>query len=314
MKWKTNRILGLFTVLVLAAILVACGDSNSEEDSTKGSEGNNAKDGAELGEENIALGTDDYVSNTGNTYVVKNLLEEIGYHVKVNQTDVGVEYTGLADGTTDVIVGAWLPNTHKSYWEEYKDDLEKISTVTEEVELGLTVPAYMKDINSIEDLANNKDGIGDKLDWKITGISPGAGEMELAENEVMPGYNLDKWELVESSGAAMAASLSDAIDKEEPIVVTLWTPHWTFNKFDLKILDDPKNKFGDPDDVLSVSRKGFKEDSPLAYKLINQFSITKEETQEIMLSIQNGMDPNDAAQKFIEDHPDLKEKWLKDMN
>src|SRR5699024_6915042 len=137
--------------------------------------------------------------------------------------------------STDAIVGAWLPTTHGSYWDKYKDDLEKINMVTEKVELGLTVPAYMEDINSIEDLADNKNDIGEKLDWEITGISPGAGEMKLAENEVIPGYGLDDWELIESSGPAMATALSDAIDNEEPIVVTLWTPHWTFNEFDLKI-------------------------------------------------------------------------------
>src|SRR5699024_7018658 len=181
------------------------------------------------------------------------------------------------------------------------------------VELGLTVPAYMEDINSIEDLADNKNDIGEKLDWEITGISPGAGEMKLAENEVIPGYGLDNWELVESSGPAMATALSDAIDQEEPIVVTLWTPHWTFNEFDLKILDDPKGKFGEPDDVFSVAKDDFKERSPAAYKFLEQFSIEKEDTQEIMLDIQNGMDDEEAAQRCMDDYFDLNEKWLKGL-
>lgn len=303
--WKTYRFLGIVAIFLACMVLVACGDKDEESDNA--AEDNNNED---IGEKNITLGTDDYVSNTSNTYVAKLMLEEIGYDVDINQTDVGVEYTGLDDGSTDALVGAWLPTTHNSYWEEYKDDLEKINTVTEEVELGLTVPAYMEDINSIEDLADNKNDIGEKLDWKITGISPGAGEMELAENEVMPGYGLDDWELIESSGPAMATALSDAIDKEEPIVVTLWTPHWTFNKFDLKILEDPDRKFGEPDDVFSVAKDDFKERSPAAYKFLKQFSIEKEDTQEIMLDIQNGMDEEEAAQKFIDDHPDLKDEWL----
>lgn len=302
--WKTYRLSVVVSIFLVCTMLAACGDKNKES--------NNAADNndEEIGEKNITLGTDDYVSNTSNTYVAKLMLEEIGYDVEITQTNVGVEYAGLADGSTDALVGAWLPTTHKSYWEEYKDDLEKINTVTEGVELGLTVPAYMEDINSIEDLADNKNDIGEKLDWKITGISPGAGEMKLAENEVMPGYGLDNWELVESSGSAMATALSDAIDKEEPIVVTLWTPHWTFNKFDLKILDDPDGKFGEPDDVFSVAKDDFKEQSPAAYKFLQQFSIEQEDTQEIMVDIEEGMDEEAAAQKFIDDHSDLKEEWL----
>lgn len=311
--WKQKRILGLLAVITLTIVLAACGNGNGNNENNE-AEDNNTNDNIDLGEAEIQLGTDDYVSNTVNTYLAKLLLEEIGYNVEVNQTDVGVQYTGLADGTTDVIVGAWLPYTHESYWEEYKDDLEKISTVTEEVELGLVVPSYMEEINSIEDLRDNNHNIGDQLESEITGISPGAGQMQLMENEVIPGYDLNEWTLVESSGAAMAATLSDAINNEEPIVVTLWTPHWTFNEFDLKILDDPKNTFGDPDDILSVSRTGFQEDSPAAYKLISQFNITKEDTQNMMFDVQEGMDPEDAAQKFMDDNPDLVEQWMEGIN
>src|SRR5699024_7358118 len=250
---KFNRILSLLSVLTLTIVLAACGHGNDNNDSESSGDSNSNGE-AELGETEITLGTDNYVSNTVNSYLTKLLLEEVGYSVEVNQTDVGVQYTGLADGTTDAIVGAWLPNTHGSYWEEYQDDLEQINTVTEKVELGLVVPSYMENINSIEDLRDNKNDIGEQLEWEITGISPGAGQMQLMENEVIPGYDLNDWTLVESSGAAMSASLSDAISNEEPIVVTLWTPHWTFNEFDLKILDDPQNRFGDPDDILSVSR------------------------------------------------------------
>ncbi|QKY70616.1 glycine betaine ABC transporter substrate-binding protein [Lentibacillus sp. CBA3610] len=315
--WKQNRILGLLAVMTLIIVLAACGNSNgnNENNETEESEDNNTNAEIDLGQTEIALGTDNYVSNTVNSYLAKLLLEEIGYTVEVNQTDVGVQYTGLADGTTDVIVGAWLPNTHGSYWEEYQDDLVEISTVTEEVELALVVPSYMEDINSIEDLRDNTNNIGEQLEWEITGISPGAGQMELMNSEVMPGYELNNdWTLLESSGAAMSASLSDAISNQEPIVVTLWTPHWTFNEFDLKLLDDPQNAFGDPDDILSVSRTGFQEDAPAAYQFISQFSITKEDTQEMMFDVQEGMDAEAAAQKFMDDNPDLVEQWLEGIH
>ncbi|XGA33067.1 hypothetical protein Vir3643_16745 [Virgibacillus sp. CBA3643] len=45
------------------------------------------------------------------------------------------------------------------------------------------------------------------------------------------------------------------------------------------MLEEPKNAFGDPDDILSVSRTGFEEDAPAAHQLISQFNITKEDTQ-----------------------------------
>lgn len=304
--WKKYRFLSIAVIVMVAMILAACGNQENEGNNADESNGN-----GNLGETSLTLGTDSYVSNTTNTYVAKLVLEEIGYDVGVNQTDVGVQYAGLADGSSDAIVGAWLPTTHGSYWEQYKDKLEKINTVTEKVKLGLAVPSYMEDINSIEDLTNNTNNIGEKLEWTITGISPGAGEMKLMESDVMPGYNLNEdWELLESSGAAMASALSGAIDQKKPIVVTLWTPHWTFNQFDIKFLDDPKGTFGKPDDIFSLAGKDFKEQSPAAYKFLEQFSIKKEGTEEMMLDIKNGMDEEAAAQKFIDNNPDLKEKWL----
>ncbi len=149
------------------------------------------------------------------------------------------------------------------------------------------------------------------MEWDITGISPGAGMMEMTKEKVIPSYGLDKdWQLQSSSGPAMAAELKAAIDKKEPIVVTLWTPHWTFNEFDLKMLEDPKNQYGDPDNVYAVSRKGFKEDSPLAYQIIDQFSWTKKQNQDVMFSIQSGMSNEEAAKKFLENNPDFKEQML----
>src|SRR5699024_12854664 len=111
-------------------------------------------------------------------------------------------------------VGSWLPTTHASDWNEYKDELERMSMVTAEVELALTVPSYMEDINSIDDLVDNKNVIGEDLDWQLTGISPGAGMMEITENDVMPGYGLDEdGDLHSSLGAVMACELKSAIEE-----------------------------------------------------------------------------------------------------
>lgn len=319
--WKRVRWIALAMVMMFAMVLAACGNSsegsdasNENKDQGASNDDEKSEDTIKLGDKEVQLVTDTYVSNTVNAHVGKRLLNELGYKASVKQADPGVEYSGLAGGSADASLAAWLPYTHESYWKKYKDKLDKMSVVTKKVKLGLTVPSYMKEINSIEDLADNKNNVGKKLDWKITGISPGAGEMKITKNKVIPSYGLEKWDLQESSGPAMATTLSKAIDNKEPIVVTLWTPHWTFNKFDLKILKDPKNKYGKPDNIYSVSRKGFKEDSPAAYKLLSQIHVTKKQTQGMMLDLQNGMEADKAAKKFIKNHPDLKKEWMKGIN
>ena len=104
--------------------------------------------------------------------------------------------------------------------------------------IGLVVPTYMEDVNSIEDLA-------DQADKTITGIEPGAGVVAAAERALEDYPNLEGWEVQTSSSGAMATALGQAYENEEEIVVTGWTPHWKFQKYELKYLEDPKGTFGE---------------------------------------------------------------------
>src|SRR3954469_18719337 len=63
--------------------------------------------------------------------------------------------------------------------------------------------------------------VAESVDYKITGIDPGAGIMEATERAIEE-YELTDWDLVSGSGAAMTAALKKAYDKEEPIIITGW--------------------------------------------------------------------------------------------
>src|SRR5690606_30942325 len=129
--------------------------------------------------------------------------------------------------------------------------------------------------------------IGEQVDYKIVGIDPGAGLMKLTIEEALPEYGLDKWEVVEGTGAAMTAALKKAYDNKEPIIVTGWTPHWKFASFDLKYLEDPKGIFGGAEDINTIVRKGLKEDHPDAYLLLDQFNWEPADMEKVMGLIQD---------------------------
>lgn len=143
----------------------------------------------------------------------------------------------------------------------------------------------------------------------ITGIDAGAGVMQAAEKAIAE-YGLDI-ELVPSSSAAMTAALGAAIEKGEWIVVTGWTPHWKFEAYDLKFLDDPKGVFGDAENIHTLVRKGLKEDHPSAYQVLDNFYWTPDDMNQVMMDIaQNGMGEKEAAQKWIENNRDKVDRWL----
>src|SRR5690554_3433376 len=58
-----------------------------------------------------------------------------------------------------------------------------------------------------------------------------------------------EFELVESSTPAMLAALDSAVANDEPIVVTLWTPHWAYDAYPIKNLEDPDGAWGEPEEI-----------------------------------------------------------------
>ncbi|MEO2076845.1 MAG: glycine betaine ABC transporter substrate-binding protein [Bacillus sp. (in: firmicutes)] len=160
--------------------------------------------------------------------------------------------------------------------------------------------------SSKEDKGNAS--VGESVDYKIIGIDPGAGLMK-ATAKVLDEYQLDDWKLVEGSSAAMVATLKKAYDKKEPIIVTGWTPHWMFAKFDLKYLADPKGVFGQEETINTIARKGLKEDMPDAYKVLDQFNWTPDDMNSVMNSIVDGDSPEDAAAKWVKDNAEKVSEW-----
>ncbi|MFO1443500.1 glycine/betaine ABC transporter [Bacillus sp. Bva_UNVM-123] len=176
--------------------------------------------------------------------------------------------------------------------------------------LGLTACGTDKanSDNSNTDIGNKEVSIGESVDYKIIGIDPGAGLMKATASAIEE-YGLDNWKVVEGSGAAMTAALKKAYDKKEPIIVTGWTPHWKFSKFDLKYLDDPKGVYGGEENIHTIARLGLGEEHPSAYKFLNQFHWTADEMADVMVKITDGEDPEDAAKAWVETNEDKVAVW-----
>lgn len=150
--------------------------------------------------------------------------------------------------------------------------------------------------------------VGEAVDYKITGIDPGAGIME-ATDKAITEYELDKWDVTTGSSAAMTAALKKAYDKEEPIIVTGWTPHWKFAKFDLKYLEDPKGVYGGEEQIQTIGRLGLAEDLPEAYEVLSNFHWTEADMGEVMVAIQEGEKEDVAAQNWVDANADKVAEW-----
>lgn len=163
--------------------------------------------------------------------------------------------------------------------------------------------------NSGETENGGNESISEQMNYTITGIEPGAGITNMAHQTLEEYDNLEGWELEESSTGGMLTLLDQAIDNEEPIVITGWAPHWMFSEYDLKYLEDPKGTMGDIESIHTVARLGFEEEMPDAYKILDAFHWEVEDMETVMFEAQDNSF-EEAATNWIEANQDKVDEWL----
>lgn len=239
------------------------------------------------------------------THVAGEILKtKLGYDVTLQPVEPAIMWQGLARGDLDATLSAWLPATHGEYFEKLKDKVTVLGTNYDGAKIGLIVPEYVeaKTIADLEKYAKDFDG-------KITGIDAGAGVMRRAEDAIKE-YDLKSIKLMPSSGPAMATALTRAEKAQKPIVVTGWIPHWMFAQWKLRFLEDPKNVFGEAEHVDTVANPGLEAKAPEAAAFLKKLSWSAEEVGAVMLSIRDGVKPEEAAKQWIDKNPDRVAEWL----
>ncbi|QFZ77348.1 ABC transporter permease subunit [Streptomyces fagopyri] len=267
-----------------------------------------AADGENVGQgKKISMGYIPWDEGVASTFLWQEILEERGYKVDVKQFDAGPLYTSLAQGDVDFETDSWLPTTHAEYWKKYGKQLDDLGSWYGPTSLELSVPAYMKGIDSLEDLKGKAGTFG----GKITGIESSAGMMGLLKSKVLKAYGLDKeYKVVDSSTPAMLAELKRAYAAKKPIVATLWSPHWAYSDYKLKKLKDPKGAWGKGDGVHTLSRKGFARDNPVVGKWLKNFRMTEKQLTDLEAEINKvgKGKQQDAVRAWLKKNPGVVDK------
>lgn len=242
------------------------------------------------------------------TNIAKLILEQrLAQKVELVMTDVALQYAGLERGQIDLMLMAWLPGTHKGYYEKVKGTVEDLGALYTDAKLGWAVPADIpvSTLKTIEDL--KKPEVMEKLGGKIQGIDAGAGLMKLSEAAIKT-YGLD-YKLMTASDAAMVSALDRAIQRKQWIVVTTWSPHWMFSQYKLRYLEDPKQALGGAESIHALARKGFSADFPAAAAFIRNLKISLADLEGVMLKARDSTAAKEAA-AYIASHGDQVNRWV----
>nr|WP_274522370.1 glycine betaine ABC transporter substrate-binding protein [Ectothiorhodospira mobilis] len=261
--------------------------------------------GVEADDDVVRLVYVEWDSEVASTHVVKAVIEErLGQDCELLPVTLTALWGSLAAGDQDATVAAWLP-LQADQQARYGDRVVDLGPHLEGTRIGLAVPAHLP-VDSIPELA----GVADRFNGKIIGIEPDAGLMRRTRR-ALEVYGLDGLRLISGSDSTMTTILEGTMAEDRWIVVTAWTPHWMFRRWDLRYLKDPKGVYGEGGAIHTLVRQGLREDHPRVYDFLSRFRWTVRDMEQVMLWMQEeGTSPEEAARRWIGANETQVDRWL----
>ena len=100
----------------------------------------------------ISIAHASYTYETFVTEAAAKVLRTRGYKADVKQLDTGIMFSAIVSKSVDASLTAELPVTEGIYAKKYKGEFDKVKINLKGARIGLAVPKYMKNVNSISDL------------------------------------------------------------------------------------------------------------------------------------------------------------------
>jgi glycine betaine/proline transport system permease protein/glycine betaine/proline transport system substrate-binding protein len=248
-----------------------------------------------------------------------------------------VTYNALKTGDIDVYMEIWSDNLPT-----YKEDLaagafQELSVNFGDDMQGFYVPRYViegdasrgvealaPDLKSVADLTKYSSVFPEPDDpskGRIYGAISGWAIDEVMRNKY-DFYGLDKdFNYIDpGSGTALAASISAAYEKGEPIAAYYWEPTWIMGKYDMVLLEDApyaddlflKGECACPAVPVTVGvSNGFFEAAPDYCAFLSNYETSSALTSEALTYMQDqGASEADTAIWFLTQHDELLDQWL----
>lgn len=323
---RTSRALPLGVVGVVAALgLSACGGGNINTSTASGTSGGTSA--AKCGDLRIAINP--WVGYEANAHVIGYIAKtKLGCNVTYPQLKEEVAWQGMASGSVDTVVENW---GHADLTKKYITDgktVQDAGLTGNEGIIGWYVPEWLAtahpdvlDYQNLNKYASNfatseSGGKGQLLD----------GDPSYVTNDeaLVTNLKLNFKVVFGGSEAAIIAAQRDAQKNKKWLVSYFYEPQWLFNELKMKQVKLPPYTEGcdaDPKKVACdyppyhlnklIATKFATSGSP-AVGLIKNFQWTNDDQNAVAAMIANEkMDPEAAAQKWVDANPDKVAAWLK---
>ena len=338
---KRTRIVMLLSCgLVLALLLAACAGAAPATtapagDATGASESTDAAAPAAGGDKpTIRLIANTWPASELNVNVAANLLQnELGYPTEIIALDEQAQWDALAGGDADVSLEVW-PSGHGERIAQYIDEQQVVENGGELGVVGKIAwytPQYVVDANpalatweGYADPAVAQEFATAETGDKGTFFAGPLGWTQY-DQQIADGLGLNFQVINTASEEALLAQVSSKYERQEPVLFYFYTPHAIFTRFDLAQVELPactkeeheaKVEAGAvdcayPEDrLIKIFNPQLKESAPDAYSLLKGFNYTTDDQIEMLGMLDAGMTVEEAAQAWIDNHPDTWQAWL----
>jgi glycine betaine/proline transport system substrate-binding protein len=317
---RTRR-LRLATVAATAALVLAgCGGGNIKNSDTS------AAGGKDCGNLNIAVNP--WTGYVVNAHLVGQVAKtRLGCNVSYQDVKEEVGWQGMANGTIDTIVENWgHPDLTKKYIKDQKT-VEDAGLTGSDGIIGWYVPPWMA--KKYPDITNWKN-LNKYASMFKTSESGGKGQLldgdpsyVTNDEALVKNLNLNYKVVVGGSEAALIQSFRSAEKNHKALLAYFYEPQWFFSEMKLVKVDLPPYTSGCDANAAKVAcdyppyklnkliAKKFADSGSPAVKLVKGFKISNKDQNLIATDIaEKKMDPDEAAQKWIDANPDKVKAWL----
>ncbi|WP_352418982.1 ABC transporter substrate-binding protein [Proteiniborus sp.] len=248
-----------------------------------------------------------------------------------------VMHEGLIKGEIDVHMEVWTDNlaTYESDIKESK--LRELGINFDDNSQGIYVPRYViegDESRGIEALAPELKYVWDLKKYpdifpddesnnkgRIYGAIPGWEVDDIMYKKYLH-YGLDENFIYfrPGSDASLAAALTSAYEKGEPIAAYYWEPTWLMGKYDFVLLEDEpfdKSTYKDGKTTLPSVKvtvavsNNFAESAPEVVDFLTKYRTSSALTSEALAYMQDtGANYKETAEWFLKKHDNLLDEWL----
>jgi len=254
------------------------------------------------------------------TYIAGQVLERMGYTVEYVTAGSFPSANGTADGDLSATLELWNNNLG-DYWPQLlaEGKAEDIGDVGLDAREGWIYPKYVEascpglpawdaflgcaELFATPETLPNGRFLEYPADWgdRATRLIV---ENSLAFESVPAG-----------SEGALIAELKSAIEKQQPLVMMFWAPHWVLSTVEYGWVDIPadlveKYSMNKPH-TIKTAWPGLKDKWPAAYKLLKALKITNEIQQPLMDLVDNqGQDVREVTAKWLDENEAVWRAWV----